>query len=193
MLKLRPIIIWSIGFSFGCLLVLYSLFISKSIELPLGLIWIPIVGTVCAVLATVIFQMNSLWKGICFVLFITACFVAHSTHRKALAAHDPATSPQLLEKIYYSPNYYKKQKIWLLLAENPNTPLPVLMELSKKPNEELMFRLSINVKASEESLALSLIQSTYSSCEVLKKYSLNENQVIQSAALQQLNNKNCNP
>lgn len=184
MRRLKPLFIFSIGFLVGALI---------SFSIPGQLLWLPVYGVAAGLFTLIIYQVGSLGRGLCFILFIMACFIIYNTQKKIAVAKDPQSAPAHLEKIYRSPLYYKKQTVLMHLAENPNTPLPVLIELSKSQNETILTYLSANVKASEETLALALIESPYSHCEILKKFTANENQAIQSAASHQVQQRNCNP
>ena len=182
--RLKPLFVFLFGFCVGSIIAL---------SIPGQLLWFPAYGTAGGIFTLIIYQAGSLGRGICFVIFIMGCFIIYNTQKKISVAKDPQSAPAHLEKIYRSPLYYKKQTVFMHLAENPNTPMPILIELSKSQNEVILAYLSANLKASEEILAVALIESPYTRCEVLKKYSSNENQVIQNAALHQVQQRNCNP
>ncbi len=182
--RLKPILVFFLGFIIGSLI---------SFSIPGQLFWLPVYGTAGGIFTLIIYQAGSLGRGLCFVIFIICCFIIYNTQKKITLVKDPETAPVHLQKIYTSPMFYKKQTILMHLAENPNTPLPILLELSKSQDETILSYLAANVKASEETLALALIQSSYLKCEGLRKFILNENQVIQQAASHQILQRNCSP
>ena len=158
MFPIKPLFIFSIGFCLGAAIVLYAVFTSTSSTSVIGLVWVPIYGCAGGLIALLINKFNSFWKGVSFVAFIMGCFVVYQTNKKIEAAQSQATSAEKLEKIYHSSIFYKKQSILMHLASNPNTPQPILLELSKMADDSILAYLGSNVNAPEEMLNTLLLK-----------------------------------
>ena len=79
MSALKPILIFSIAFSLGASLVLYAVFTSQHPDARYGLLLIPAVGGIFGFATLLVRQLNTLWHGVLFVLFVISLFVYYKT------------------------------------------------------------------------------------------------------------------